>query len=545
MWTIRFLNGKLAGQEMHLQEGQYTLGRAEECQITIQEQGVSKKHLQMEVSKDEIFIEDLNSSNGTFVNGVKVRESKIKPQDKISLYQCTFDIIRHSGNLQPSSAEQLPTHQPGQPTFPTATGAAGGMPTSQPQLPPYGYPPVTGSSHSPAEPALKLTLKNWFKNYMDKVVLPGVYKLPVWLELKLVIAGFLVFFVVVMTALSSVPLIRILNSSVEQESMNHAETIATILAQENRESIKNKIHSSASVEYALRRPGVTKAFIINAADGRILAPSEQAHTYSKLPFINEARKKDAISVKKLDSNTVAAMVPIQFFNSQTNTHRAAAYAAVIYNIGALAYGNKRVLSLLVQTCFIATVLGVLLFFFLYKMIEYPVLNINQQLDSALKDDTLDVKTDYQFTPLQNLASNINSALSRISAVQDSNQSIIEYDRQNEMNHLIEMIGYPTLGINLDTNKIDGVSAHFEEETGISSERILNSAIEDIDDQALKLNITGLLEKISQHPNEIATDNLEFSGVEFQLSAKGVYGKDHLSYALVSFIPVNQAQQEEA
>lgn len=540
MWTIRFLNGQLAGQEMHLQEGQYTLGRAEECQITIPDPGISKKHLQMEVSEDGIFIEDLNSSNGTFVNGVKVQESKIKPQDKISLYQCTFDMVRHSGNLQPASAAQPTAYPPNQLPFPAA-----GTPGAQPHMSPYGHPPATGTGSPSAEPALKLTLKNWFKNYMDSVVLPGVYKLPSWLELKLVIAGFLVFFVVVMTALSSVPLIRILNSSVEQESMNHAETIATVLAQENRESVKNKIHSSASVEYALRRPGVTKAFIINAADGRILAPSEQAHTYSKLPFINEARKKEAISVKKLDSNTVAAMVPIQFFNSQTNTHRAAAYAAVIYNIGALAYGNKRVLSLLVQTCFIATILGVLLFFFLYKMIEYPIVNINKQLDSALKDDTLDVKTDYQFTPLQTLASNINSALSRISAAQDNSQSLIEYDRQNEMNHLIEMIGYPTLGINLDTNKIEGISAHFEEETGISSERILNCAIEDIDDQALKLNITGLLEKVNQHSNEIATDNLEFSGVEFQLSAKGIYGKDHLSYALISFIPINQAQQEEA
>ena len=537
MWTIRFLNGELAGQEMHLQEGEYTLGRAEECQITIPDPGISKKHLQMEVSKDGIFIEDLNSSNGTFVNGVKVRESKIKPQDKVSLYQCTFDIIRHLGNLQPASAEQSLANASHQPAFPAYS--------SQPHIPPYGHSPSTGTGGPPAEPALKLTLKNWFNNYMNSVVLPGVYKLPSWLELKLVIAGFLVFFVVVMTALSSVPLIRILNSSVEQESMNHAETIATVLAQENRESVKNKIHSSASVEYALRRPGVTKAFIINAVDGRILAPSEQAHTYSKLPFINEARKKEAISVKKLDSDTVAAMVPIQFFNTKTNTHRAAAYAAVIYNIGALAYGNKRVLSLLVQTCFIASVLGVLLFFFLYKMIEYPIVNVNRQLDSALKDDTLDVKTDYQFTPLQTLVSNINSALSRISAVQDNSQSLIEYDRQNEMNHLIEMIGYPTLGINLDTNKIDGISAHFEEETGISSERILNCAIEDIDDQALKLNITGLLEKINQHSDEIAIDNLEFSGVEFQLSAKGIYGKDHLSYALISFIPINQAQQEEA
>ena len=534
MWTIRFLSGSLAGQEMYLQEGEYILGRAEECQITIPDQGISKKHLQIDVSEDGIFIEDLGSSNGTFVNGVQIKESEIKAQDKISLHRSTFDIVRSRG--------QLTTKMPHQ-----AGGIAGSTmeePAQMPHLSPHTYPEQNPAGTA-AEPVLKLTLKNWFNNYMDSVVLPGVYKLPVWLELKWVIASFLILFVVVMTALSSVPLIRILNSSIEQESMNHAETIATVLAQENRESVKNKIHSSASVDYALRRPGVTKAFIINATDGRILAPSEQAHTYAKLPFIHEARKKESTSVKKLDSDTVAAMVPIQFFNSKTNTHTAAAYAAVIYNIGSLAYGNKRILSLLVQTCFIASVLGVLLFFFLYKMIEFPIVSMNKQLDSALKDDTLDVKTDYQFAPLQTLSSNINSALSRISAGQESNQSIMEYDRQNEMTHLIEMIGYPTLGVDLDSSKIMGISAHFEEETGISSERILNCSVNDIDDQALKLNLTNLLEKITTHSHEIATDTLEFSGVEFQLSAKGIYGKDRLSYALISFIPMNQNEQEES
>ena len=237
------------------------------------------------------------------------------------------------------------------------------------------------------------------------------------------------------------------------------------------------------------------------------------------------------------------MVPIQFHNNKTNTYQAEAYSVVVYDTGTLTFGNKRTISLLVQNCLIALILGILIFFFLYKMIEFPIASLNKQLSSALKDDSLSVQTDYDFTPLQNLTSNINSALSRISAAQALNQQTVTYDRLTEMNHMIEMIGYPTLGIDMESLKIQGASANFEEETGVSTERILNCNVQDIDDQALKLNISNLLDRVQQHPHEIASDSLEFSGIEFQLSAKGIYGKEELAYTLISFIPINQEQEE--
>ncbi|MDE0518346.1 MAG: FHA domain-containing protein [Bdellovibrionales bacterium] len=544
MWAIRFLNGKLAGQEIPLQEGKYILGRSDDCQITIPDPGISKKHAELEIDEQGAIIVDLQSSNGTFLNGVQVQESANHNKDKVSLCQTTFDIVRASKQ----SLAPTPFHPHLQ----------GGMPPAHPQaLAHYGggYPPpqhalqqmpsIDGQaqqdpSQSVEEP-VKLTLKNWCKNYMDKVVLPGVYKLPVWLEFKWVIASIMIFFVATMTCLSAIPLIQILNSSVTQESMNHAESIATTLARMNYETIKNQMHSAASVEYALRRPGVVKAFIIKAESGKIIAPAEQTHTYSKIPFVNEGRRKEGNSIKKIDSNTVAAMVPIQFYNKKTNAHSAEAYSVVIYKMGTLAMGKT--ISLLVQTCFIALVLGVFLFFFLYKMIEYPIVSLNKQLSSALKDDSLSVQTDYDFIPLQNLTDNINSALSRISAAQESNQNKSEYDRMTEMNHLIEMIGYPTLGIDMESMKVQAASALFEEETGVSAERILNCLVQDIDDQALKLNLSNLLERVQQYPHEMASDSLEFSGVEFQLSAKGVYGKEGLAYTLISFIQMNQEQEQ--
>lgn len=553
MWAIRFLNGKLAGQEIPLQEGDYILGRGEDCQITVPDEGISKKHAKLIVDQQGVFIRDLNSSNGTFLNGVKIQESDIQQKDKISVCKTTFDIVEAKAQNVTPFVHGHPQQAPGVAApYPQVMNQQAGYPAvpgqymPQQGIPPYGHPQQRAEDAE--EEPKKLTLKNWFINYLDKVVLPGVYKLPVWLEFKWVIGSFLIFFVVMLTALSAIPLIQILNSSVAQESMNHAESIARALAERNAQAVLNAIHPDPSapvteidINFA-RRPGVEKALIINATSGKIIAPSELAHTYSKIPFVNEARKKEGISVKKIDSNTVGAMVPIQSFNKKTSSTYAAGFAVIIYNTGTLALGNKRTISLLIQNCLIAVVLGVLVFFFLYKMIEFPIVSINKQLSSALKDESLSVETDYDFTPLQNLTSNINSALSRITSAQE-NQQVSDYDRMTEMNHMIEMIGYPTLGIESESMKIVDASAHFEEETGVSTERILNQTVQDIDDQALKLNLNNLIDKVQQYPQEIASDSLEFSGVEFQLSAKGIYGKDSLAYVLISFIPINQEEKE--
>ena len=551
MWAIRFLNGKLRGQEIPLQEGTYLLGRGEDCQISIPDAGISKKHAELEVDEEGVFIQDLKSSNGTFLNGVKIQESGIQNKDKVSLSQTTFDIIQAQAPSPIAwhpNAGQVP---PSPPSAPYA-GAGGPIPYPHQQAMPAPYAnnpsvlPQPGQEVAPQaeenkEPP-KLTLKNWFINYINTVVLPGVYKIPALAEFKWVVGGFLLFFVVMMTTLSVVPLIQILNASVAQESMNHAESIARTLARMNYSAIKTHIYSSADVDYALKRPGVSNSFIINAVNGKIIAPAEKAHTYPSMPFVHEGRKTGNVFVKKIDPNTVGAMAPISFFNKKTNMESASAYSVVIYDIGALASNNKRVISLLAQNCFIALVLGLLVFFFLYKIIEFPIVSLNKQLSQALQDDSVSVEVDYDFAPLQNLSSNINSALTRISTAQES-KNTSDCDRMTEMNHIIEMIGYPTLGIDMESQKITGASAHFEEETGVSVERILNFCVQDIDDQSLKLNLSELLEKVQQHPHEIASDSLEFSGTEFQLSAKGIYGTDGLAYTVISFIPTSQEQEE--
>ncbi|UCH92253.1 MAG: trypsin-like peptidase domain-containing protein, partial [Candidatus Aminicenantes bacterium] len=61
------------------------LGRAPQSDIVIKTETVSKNHLKILPKGDQFYIIDLGSTNGTFVNGEKITETLVKPEDMVQL----------------------------------------------------------------------------------------------------------------------------------------------------------------------------------------------------------------------------------------------------------------------------------------------------------------------------------------------------------------------------------------------------------------------------------------------------------------------------
>jgi pSer/pThr/pTyr-binding forkhead associated (FHA) protein len=82
-------------REVHLHEGLVSVGRAEECQLRIPADTVSRRHCQIEISGKEIVLTDMGSSNGTVVNDKKVVDDDVILQagDKITVGPATFTLL--------------------------------------------------------------------------------------------------------------------------------------------------------------------------------------------------------------------------------------------------------------------------------------------------------------------------------------------------------------------------------------------------------------------------------------------------------------------
>jgi pSer/pThr/pTyr-binding forkhead associated (FHA) protein len=69
-----------------LSSGRHVLGRdAEVCNIVLPGLYVSREHAEILVEGDHVMLRDLASANGTFVNGIRVREARLFSGDMIVL----------------------------------------------------------------------------------------------------------------------------------------------------------------------------------------------------------------------------------------------------------------------------------------------------------------------------------------------------------------------------------------------------------------------------------------------------------------------------
>lgn len=543
MWIIRFLNGPQAGQIIPLHKKSMILGRAPNCDVKIASQSISKEHLKIETLDDSLLISDYGSRNGTFVNGTQIRTAKIKVGDRVAIHDLIFEVQ----NVPAQWAQQFQMMQ--------AMPQMGAAAPQYPNFPPSQNPQQNhqqnfgdqGESQQESMETPKGDLASNFIKYSEKLqkavdreVLPGVFKLPEVMEFKWVLAGFMAVFIFLVTSLSTIPLIRILKVSIEEESQQHALTIATTLARVNRAALMQGLDSAVSVEIALNRPGVKDAFIISNVDGQVIAPAAKAGTYPDIPYVHQGRKMSRESVSQIDGSTVVAMVPIEFYNSETGTQAATAYATVFYDMGSIAVDNAQVLSLFITTLFIALVIGAALFYFLYKIFEYPFLSLNRQLDAALREGHDNISINYQFPPLQKLASNMGSALSRLqNGGGESKAPAFEVDRTKELSNLMQLVGFAAVGVQALDLSIVGMNADFEQRTGLSAMSMMGLTINDVTDQALKLSLKDLIERIDSNPSELAQNELEFSGLSYQLIAQGIQGQNGLAYYLIILVPTGE------
>jgi pSer/pThr/pTyr-binding forkhead associated (FHA) protein len=105
MAKLVILTQGLTGRAHELNVDRTTIGRVEDNLFQIAEASVSSHHCEVHLRGNEILIRDLNSTNGTFINGEKITESILKPGQTLRL-----------GNVE------LKLDAPGTPAAPAAAG---------------------------------------------------------------------------------------------------------------------------------------------------------------------------------------------------------------------------------------------------------------------------------------------------------------------------------------------------------------------------------------------------------------------------------------
>ena len=93
-YVLRFISGKYQGGEFPIApDKQILIGRSSDLDMVLVEDMVSRKHARIAMQADQIWIEDLGSTNGTFVNGEKIKRARLKEGDRVLIGTSILKLI--------------------------------------------------------------------------------------------------------------------------------------------------------------------------------------------------------------------------------------------------------------------------------------------------------------------------------------------------------------------------------------------------------------------------------------------------------------------
>ena len=101
-WKIHAITGDLTGQEISI-DRDMVVGRHQAADIVLQAAEISRKHAAFLLKDGALWVQDLGSSNGTFVNDVQIEQATLlKQDDTVQFASLKFSV------LAPVAAVEVP-----------------------------------------------------------------------------------------------------------------------------------------------------------------------------------------------------------------------------------------------------------------------------------------------------------------------------------------------------------------------------------------------------------------------------------------------------
>lgn len=105
-WSLKSNHTALANRVFPLKEVT-VVGRSNECDICLSAAHLSRRHAQLQVIDGMLFVKDLGSANGTFLNGKQVAEARVKRGDELRFDSLSFGVIGPPDEMAKTTVRKL------------------------------------------------------------------------------------------------------------------------------------------------------------------------------------------------------------------------------------------------------------------------------------------------------------------------------------------------------------------------------------------------------------------------------------------------------
>ncbi len=165
-WKIKAVAGPFVGQEITIDQNKI-IGRDPSVDIVLQGGHISRRHAELSIRDNQLWLKDLNSANGTFVNDHRIAEQQLQQHDELQIDVVRFLVLNTvQETMREKTTESVVLTDEGLPTQISVPKPAP-MPTVQAQAEPSQVEAVTqapdttqaqASQSVPAKSSIKNTL---------------------------------------------------------------------------------------------------------------------------------------------------------------------------------------------------------------------------------------------------------------------------------------------------------------------------------------------------------------------------------------------------
>ncbi|AOA59540.1 FHA domain-containing protein [Acinetobacter larvae] len=93
-WKLQAISDELAGADLII-DRDMLVGRHQDADVLLQSAAISRRHAAFLLKEQQLYLQDLNSSNGTFVNAVRIQtETQLHANDKIQFANIEFVVLQ-------------------------------------------------------------------------------------------------------------------------------------------------------------------------------------------------------------------------------------------------------------------------------------------------------------------------------------------------------------------------------------------------------------------------------------------------------------------
>lgn len=518
MFKLVAVGGKLRGQSFELQEGDNTIGRSDECDVVLSVEGVSKKHFKVTVNGKNCYVQDLGSSNGTFLNSKLIKRSSATSKDQIAVPNVIFQLVYVKEKIIQKETGFKDTQMD-----------------------------YTLEEKEEAPKDFIGKIKYLFKTKVMSVI----YSFNEQYEWNILMGILLFLFICVNISVSVSPILlrnkTLLVDEIKKRAAQYVNEVARHNALYMARGEIQKIETKYLEDFAVG-DGVVYYELIDM-DRRIVRPASKIDTYS-----NDAISINAIEYFKSTKNygqiyydlnagdgEIGVAKALQVSNPRTGALEPVGIIAM--RIKPIGLQNEAVskytayLEALIFSC----IFGIVFYGIIYYLTMKPIGELFRQTVNARAKRIKELSSKFLFQEIVPLREEINGLLQSLSELDGDEDSdlIIEEDDDSYVESLLEIArGTGVATIVIDSNKI----IHHSNEKAydliglredFARDKDLSEAIEK---DGLADELIRLCDDSADREGDSVSDSYELAGENYEMFAKAMMGKTRTPRAyIITFV----------